>query len=202
MSTAFQPTGFQSDAFQILAGSGETPVEVPNVVGQTQADGTSAIEAVGLVVVVETRPSNQPAGTIVEQQPAGGTFVLPGSTVTIYVSAGSSGAGRPRRRERYIARYKGEDYEFSTYEELEEFVQKAQKTEKKKPKRDRKPIRIELTPAFVEIAQEVRSNITPTKYVTLPPSEALKQVWQIEQLVRRRGVDEDDDDDEVLLWLM
>jgi hypothetical protein len=88
MSTAFQTDGFQSDAWQILAGTGEAPVTVPNVVGQTQEDGTTTVEAEGLVIAVVTAVSSQPAGTIIAQSPPGGTLVLPGSTVTLTVSSG------------------------------------------------------------------------------------------------------------------
>jgi hypothetical protein len=88
VSTAFQTDAFQSDAFQIMAGTGEAPVTVPNVVGQTQEDGTTAVEAEGLVIAVVTAVSSQPAGTIIAQSPPGGTLALPGSTVTLTVSSG------------------------------------------------------------------------------------------------------------------
>lgn len=198
MSTAFQPDAFQSNAFQIAGGEAGAGIEVPDVIGQTQANGTSALEGAGFVVEVREERSTRERGTITRQEPVGGSFALSGSTVIIWVSLGAAEAGR--RRERYIARYKGEEYEFASYEALEEFVQQAQKEEKKKPKRARKPIRIELTPDFVEEVREYRPAITPTKYVTLPPSEALKQVRQIEQLLKR--YDDDDEDEEIILWLM
>lgn len=88
MSTAFQTDFAQSDAFQILGGVGGAPVTVPNVIGQTQEDGTTAVEAEGLVIAVVTAVSSQPAGTIIAQSPPGGTLVLPGSTVTLTVSSG------------------------------------------------------------------------------------------------------------------
>lgn len=200
MSTAFQSDAFQSTAFQILAGTGETPVEVPDVLGLLQAAGVSAIEAAGLLATVETRPSNEPAGTIIEQIPVGGTLVLPGSTVGLYVSSGSSGAGRPRRiRERYIARFKGEDHEFSTLEELEEFVAQAQKVEQKKPKKARKPIRIELSPDYFEdVPKAVKP---PPPLPQMRPSRALEQIRQLERRIEQ-AIQDDEDDNEVLLWLM
>lgn len=203
MSTAFQSNAFQSDAWQIAAGTGEAPVTVPDVVGQTQAEGTGNLEADGFVVVVKTEQSNQPAGTIISQEPVGGSLALPGSTVTITVSLGSTGAGSNKRRirERYIARFKGEDHEFGTLEELEEFVQKAQEKERQRPKQYRKPIKIRLTPAFVEEATDVVETPRVIKAIpTLPPSLALQQIRQIEARLKR--TEEDDDDDEVLLWLI
>lgn len=78
-------------------GTGAASVEVPDVVGETQAAGTSDLEGAGLVVAVETANSSVvPAGTIISQSPAGGTLVASGSTVTITVSLGdaqTSGGG-------------------------------------------------------------------------------------------------------------
>lgn len=69
--------------------SGTEPVVVPDVVGQTQADGTLTLEGAGFVVVVVTAASSAvPAGSIISQAPAGGTEAAPGSTVTITVSTG------------------------------------------------------------------------------------------------------------------
>ena len=107
--------------------------------------------------------------------------------------------GRRRTRERYIARYKGVDHEFATYEALEEFVRDAQQAEKTKPRQYRKPIKISLTPDFKEEIQEVVAK--PVEFAKLAPSAALEQVRSIER--RLRVVEDDDDEnDEVLLWLM
>lgn len=112
MSTAFQTDSFQSDAWQILAGTGEAPVTVPDVVGQTQEVGTATLEGDGFVVVVVTAASSSaPAGTIISQDPAGGSLALSGATVTITVSTGegrrATGWDRKRRRN-YI--YQGKRY--------------------------------------------------------------------------------------------
>lgn len=202
MSTAFQTDAFQSNAWQIAAGTGEAPVSVPDVVGQTQAQGTTNLQAAGFVVVVQTAPSNQPAGIITAQDPVGGSLALPGATVTITVSLGSTGAGsnKPRRiRERYIARFKGEDHEFSTLEALEEFVQQAQKVEQKRPKKARAPIRIELAPAFFEdLPPAVQM---PAQLTQVRPSRALEQIKKLERRIEQ-AIQDDEDDNEVLLWLM
>lgn len=81
-----------------FAASEQAPVEVPDVVGETQANGTTTLEGEGFVVAVATAYSNVvPAGTIISQDPAGGEFAAVGSTVTITVSLGeqpvSTGTG-------------------------------------------------------------------------------------------------------------
>jgi Skp family chaperone for outer membrane proteins len=68
-----------------------TLVEVPDVVGQTQASGTAELEAVLFVVAVETAYSSiVAAGNIISQSPLAGVFAVEGSTVTITVSLGEA----------------------------------------------------------------------------------------------------------------
>lgn len=65
--------------------------EVPDVVGQLQADGTLTLEGASFVVAVATAYSSTiPAGEIISQVPAGGADAFPGSTVTITVSLGEA----------------------------------------------------------------------------------------------------------------
>lgn len=83
----------------------ETGVSVPDVVGDTQADGILALEGAGFVVAVEKAYSDTvPAGEIVSQSPAAGAEVPAGSTVTITVSLGpepqQEGGGGPDRKKR------------------------------------------------------------------------------------------------------
>lgn len=93
----------------------EAPVEVPDVVGLTQADAILAIEAAGFVVSVTTAASNAVAtGLVIGQVPAGGEFAAAGSTVAIVVSTGDSGIldakfqGYPNVRVRGLAREEDE----------------------------------------------------------------------------------------------
>jgi hypothetical protein len=68
-------------------------VTVPNVVGETQAQGTTDIQAVGLTVSVITAYSSVvAAGLIISQVPAGGSQVSPGSDVQITLSLGDQPA--------------------------------------------------------------------------------------------------------------
>src|SRR5688572_7620191 len=69
------------------------PVQVPDVVGQTQADGTNALEADGFVVAVVTAYSSVVAvGLIISQDPIAGSTPGTGATVTITVSLGEAPA--------------------------------------------------------------------------------------------------------------
>jgi beta-lactam-binding protein with PASTA domain len=66
-----------------------TEVEVPNVVGQTEADAISAIMSEGLVAASSEEPSDDvPNGSVIAQDPVGGSEVVAGSTVDIAVSTG------------------------------------------------------------------------------------------------------------------
>ena len=66
-----------------------TEVPVPDVVGETEADATSAITDVGLVTGTSEGSSEDVAeGIVISQDPASGTEVADGSTVNIVVSTG------------------------------------------------------------------------------------------------------------------
>jgi beta-lactam-binding protein with PASTA domain len=71
-----------------LGPSGTTTTVVPDVVGQTQQDATTALQDAGFkvqVLRVATADASQ-NGTVVDEQPAGGTQAPDGSLVTIYVA--------------------------------------------------------------------------------------------------------------------
>jgi vancomycin resistance protein YoaR len=67
----------------------DCPVEVPALTGWSIADATAALQAVGLVLVegatIEVEDESQ-NGLIVEQSPAGGQWIEPGSSVTVNVA--------------------------------------------------------------------------------------------------------------------
>jgi len=72
----------------------EAPVEVPDVVGETEAAGTIELETALFVVSVVTAYSPSiAAGLIISQSPTGGSFADEGSTVTITVSLGPNKGG-------------------------------------------------------------------------------------------------------------
>jgi hypothetical protein len=71
------------------AGQAAVLVEVPDVVGETQAAGTTTLETALFVVSVTTDYSSSvAAGLIISQSPVGGSFAAQGSTVGIVVSLG------------------------------------------------------------------------------------------------------------------
>jgi penicillin-binding protein 1A len=64
-------------------------VAVPEVAGLVEAEAKARLEAAGLVMAGEPRSSrDQPAGAVVDQNPAAGALAAPGSTVTVTVSTG------------------------------------------------------------------------------------------------------------------
>jgi beta-lactam-binding protein with PASTA domain/predicted Ser/Thr protein kinase len=66
---------------------GAEPVEVPDVVGNSEADARSALEGVGLTVQTEQQETeDEEPGTVLGQDPEAGTEVDGGSTVTITVA--------------------------------------------------------------------------------------------------------------------
>jgi serine/threonine-protein kinase len=77
-------------AAQLRSTTGTGTVTVPDVVGQPVGLARATIEAEGLRVRVERVANDlQPEGTVVRQQPEGGTLVDRGTEVTLVVSAGA-----------------------------------------------------------------------------------------------------------------
>jgi hypothetical protein len=74
----------------LVISSGVAQVTVPNVVGQTQAAATSAIQSAGLVVgtITSTASSTVASGSVISENPAAGAQVNPGSAVALVISAG------------------------------------------------------------------------------------------------------------------
>ncbi|MEO3874091.1 Stk1 family PASTA domain-containing Ser/Thr kinase [Nonomuraea sp. B12E4] len=62
--------------------------EVPSVIGLTQEDATSQIKAAGFKVKVSEMPNEQPAGTVIQQNPPEGARQPANTTITITVSTG------------------------------------------------------------------------------------------------------------------
>jgi hypothetical protein len=85
-------------AVNLVVSTGPAPVNVPNVVGLTQAAATTAITNAGLVVgAVTQQPSNAvPAGSVISQNPSAGTSVAAGSAVDLVVSTGPGSAATPQ----------------------------------------------------------------------------------------------------------
>ena len=79
-----------SDVAVVVSKGNAVPVPVPNVIGLTLADATSALNVKQLgikTVSVTSWNSSVIPGTVLAQQPAGGTTVNTGSTVTLTLLA-------------------------------------------------------------------------------------------------------------------
>jgi len=68
----------------ITVASGPSTAKVPTVLNKSEADATSELKAAGFKVSVVTKPGTS-LGTVIEQDPSGGTKVDVGSTVTITI---------------------------------------------------------------------------------------------------------------------
>ncbi len=80
----------QGSAVNLVVSLGPAMVPVPNVVGLTQANASSAITAAGLTVgTVSTQNSSTVAtGNVISQSPSAGSSVAQGSAVSLVVSLG------------------------------------------------------------------------------------------------------------------
>jgi serine/threonine-protein kinase len=68
----------------------ESLISVPDVVGKSEADAKSALEAAGFAVQTTSQPSaDVPKGSVIAQLPVSGSKAPPGSTVVIAVSSGT-----------------------------------------------------------------------------------------------------------------
>ena len=71
---------------------------MPGFVGTPLADATRQAEDLGLVLEPTMEQSDQPAGTIIAQDPPEGTVVRPGSTVRVTVAEGLTTVPTPNLR--------------------------------------------------------------------------------------------------------
>ncbi len=86
----------QGDTIRVVVSSGAAPVTVPDVAGADQVTATQTLADAGLRVAKATRPSDTvPSGDVITTDPAPGTPVRPGDTVTIVVSSGPGMARVP-----------------------------------------------------------------------------------------------------------
>src|ERR1019366_238753 len=80
-----------SSVVKVFVSAGQQQVSVPDVVGEDVGAAQAKLTNAGLHTVVTTdTTSTAPASTVVQQDPAGGTKVNPGSDITIDISAGGT----------------------------------------------------------------------------------------------------------------
>jgi eukaryotic-like serine/threonine-protein kinase len=85
-------TGTKADsgsAVRLLVSRGPSRSTVLNAVGLTQSEARSKLVGAGFTVTTARVFSDQPAGTVVAQDPAAGEHVSPGAKVRLNVSKGS-----------------------------------------------------------------------------------------------------------------
>jgi serine/threonine-protein kinase len=88
----------KGSAINLVISAGIEQVEVPVVIGMTEADAVTTIEGVGLVVsvpVVREFSKDVPEGQVISSEPTSGTKVPKGSKVTLVISKGTELAKVP-----------------------------------------------------------------------------------------------------------
>ncbi len=73
---------------QINISRGVRPLTIPSVIGQPYESAASALQGAGFKVARRNVDSTEPAGTVVDQQPASGGTAPAGTTITLSVSKG------------------------------------------------------------------------------------------------------------------
>jgi beta-lactam-binding protein with PASTA domain/predicted Ser/Thr protein kinase len=80
---------------EVNVSKGPQPVSVPSVIGEPIDQATSELQAAGFTVSVRVVDDNQPANTVVDQSPSGGSTAGRGSAVSLTVSKGPKTAAVP-----------------------------------------------------------------------------------------------------------
>jgi eukaryotic-like serine/threonine-protein kinase len=80
---------------RLLVSQGPELATVPDVVGLSRSSADSRLRGEGLGVAVSEQESEEPEGTVIAQDPAGGSSVEQGATITITVSTGIPQASVP-----------------------------------------------------------------------------------------------------------
>jgi serine/threonine-protein kinase len=73
---------------RVNVSKGPKPITVPNVIGSPYESAESQLQGVGFAVDREDVESDEPAGTVVGQNPAAGSQQGKGSVITLQVSEG------------------------------------------------------------------------------------------------------------------
>jgi serine/threonine-protein kinase len=78
----------KGDEVRINVSQGPKPVGIPPVIGIPYEQAAAQLQGAGFAVARRDVDSDDPAGTVVRQEPAGNTLAGKGSTVTLFVSKG------------------------------------------------------------------------------------------------------------------
>ena len=85
----------RGNAVRYFVSTGKPRVQVPEVVGARESDAVATLRAAGLVPRVVDIFSEEPEGTVIAQDPKGGTSIVEGSDVRLNVSKGPQRTGLP-----------------------------------------------------------------------------------------------------------
>jgi eukaryotic-like serine/threonine-protein kinase len=85
----------KGNAVRLFVSSGKPRVAVPDVVGAREADAIATLRAAGLIPNAVDIFADEPSGTVIAQDPKGGTNIVRGSTVRINISKGPQTVGLP-----------------------------------------------------------------------------------------------------------
>jgi beta-lactam-binding protein with PASTA domain/predicted Ser/Thr protein kinase len=85
----------KGNAVRLLVSTGKPRVAVPDVLGARESDAVAVLRAAGLVPDPHDIFSDKPTGTVIAQDPKGGTSVVKGSTVRVNISKGQQNIGIP-----------------------------------------------------------------------------------------------------------
>jgi serine/threonine-protein kinase len=80
---------------RLIVSSGPVQVKVPDVTNQDSATAHSELRNAGLTFTDSQVNANQPKGTVISQNPVGGSTVNKGTSVTLTVSKGPNTASVP-----------------------------------------------------------------------------------------------------------
>lgn len=189
-------------------------IEVPDVTGNTQGDGTTTLEAAGFVVAVANAYSSTVvAGSIISQSPLAGAQAPSGSTVTITVSLGDAPAqnkGGRRKRRRLFVDVDGQSFPVASASDAYAILESARAlAAQQAPALARKAVRralrkqqppVAILPTIV-VPQEYRTQLQPLREQIL----ALYQQALLDEEIRirlERNARAEDEEDVLSLLLM
>src|SRR5215210_4896511 len=85
----------KGNVVRYFVSTGKPRVEVPDVVGARESDAVATLRAAGLIPKPVDIFSAEPAGTVIAQDPKGGTSIVRGTEVRINISKGPQQTGVP-----------------------------------------------------------------------------------------------------------
>lgn len=185
-------------------------VAIPNVVGETQTQGTTDLQNAGFVVAVQTAYSNTVSvGVIISEVPTG-TGLL-GSTVSITVSLGvqpvlaEQPAGSKRVQFIYRVTIDGVVFEFATYQQAIALLAQAKETARKRAQdqalwtiQPGKPVKIKA-PVITVSSRQLRAAANQTKCEIVEIYQKELEIAEMRMLMELAQRKADDDDSLMLL---